>query len=135
MPRTKRISLTTFELEVMEALWALGSASVRQLQESLPARKQVAYTTVQTIVNRLEEKGVARRARKIGNALIFEPAVTKAAVQRRLIDEFLGLVGGARPLVAYLVESGKLSLEDVREVEESLDRVAREREAGKGKRP
>ena len=133
MARTKRISLTTFEMEVLEALWSLGAASVRQVQEALPKRKRVAYTTVQTIVGRLEEKGAVRRVRKIGNAFIFEPAVAREAVQRRLVDEFLSMVGGARPLMAYLVESGKLSLEDVREVEEQLDRIERERAAEKEK--
>ena len=125
----KRISLTTFEMEVLDALWTIGPASVRQVQEALPSHKRVAYTTVQTIVGRLEEKGAVRRAGKIGNALVFEPTVARDAVERRLVDEFLAMVGGARPLMAYLVESGKLSLEDVREAEERLDAIERERSA------
>lgn len=123
MVRVKSVRLTKFELEVMNALWALGSASVREVQESLPEKKRPAYTTVQTIVYRLEEKGAVRRVKKIGNAHIFEPTVTRKAAHRRLIDELLDLFGGsAQPLMAHLVESGKLSLEDLREVEGHLSR-------------
>ena len=121
MGRGKSVRLTKFELEVMTALWALGAASVRELQEELPEKKRPAYTTVQTIVYRLEEKGAIRRVKKIGNAHIFEPTVTRKAAHRRLVDELLDLFGGsARPLMAHLVEAGKLSLEDLREVEGHL---------------
>jgi len=113
--------LTRFELEVMEPLWRLGRASVRELLEELPQRKQLAYTTVQTIVRRLEEKGAVRQVRKIGNAHIYEPMVTRQAAYRRLIHEFLDLFGGsARPLMAFLAETGKLSLDDLRELERAL---------------
>ncbi|HXG67406.1 MAG TPA: BlaI/MecI/CopY family transcriptional regulator [Blastocatellia bacterium] len=122
MGRKKGIKLTKFELEVMDALWALGSGSVREVQEKLPERKRPAYTTVQTIMRRLEEKGAVRRVKKIGNAFIFEPLVTRKAAHQRLIDELLTLFGGsARPLMAHLVETGKLSLEDVRELEMMLE--------------
>jgi BlaI family penicillinase repressor len=115
------IKLTRFELEVMSALWELGPASVRELQEKLPEKKRPAYTTVQTIVYRLEEKGAVRRVKKIGNAHIFEATITKKSAHRRLINELLALFGGsARPLMAHLVETGKLSLEDVRELESDL---------------
>lgn len=105
----------------MDALWELGSASVREIQERLPEKKRPAYTTVQTIVRRLEEKGAVRQAKKIGNAFIFEPAVTRKSAHTRLINDLLQLFGGsARPLMAHLAESGKLSLEDVRELENLL---------------
>ena len=118
MVREKTVKLTKFELEVMHAMWELGSASVRELQEQLPEKKRPAYTTVQTIVRRLEEKGAVRRLKKIGNALIFEPVVTRRATHHRLISELLELFGGsARPLMAHLAEAGKLSLEDLREME------------------
>ena len=129
MAKEPGVKLTKFELEVMEALWSLGSGSVREVQERLPARKRPAYTTVQTIVYRLEEKGAVRRARKVGNAHVFEPLVTRKAAVRRLLDELLGLFGGSpRTLMAQLVEGGHLTLEDLREAEEMLGRL----ESGRG---
>jgi predicted transcriptional regulator len=122
------VKLTRFELEVMGALWELGSASVRELQERLPEGKRPAYTTVQTIVYRLEEKGAVRRVKKVGNAHVFEPVVTRRATVRRLFGELLGFFGGSpRSLMAQLVEAGHLTLEDLREAEETLARL----EAGK----
>jgi len=119
--RKQEIKLTRFELEIMDALWELGSASVREIQEALPEKKRPAYTTVQTIIRRLEEKGAVRQVKKIGNAHIFEPTVTRQAAHRRLINELLDLFGGsARPLMAHLAEAGKLSLDDVRELESRL---------------
>jgi predicted transcriptional regulator len=116
--RDRHIRFTRFELEVMKALWELGRASIKELQESLPEPKRVAYTTVQTIVYRLEKKGAVERAGKAGNAHVFEPLVKRQAAHRRLIDELLNLFGGsARPLMAHLAESGKLSLDDLREAE------------------
>jgi predicted transcriptional regulator len=104
---------------------------VREVQERLPDAKRPAYTTVQTIVYRLEEKGAVRRVRKVGNAHVFEPAVTRRAAVRRLLDDLLELFGGSpRALVAQLVETGRLSLEDVREVEGTLARLAGEGGAG-----
>jgi predicted transcriptional regulator len=115
------VRLTRFELEVMEELWRLGRASVRELLEALPKKKQPAYTTVQTIVRRLEEKGAVRQVRKIGNAHIYEPLISRQAAYRRLIDEFLDLFGGsARPIMAHLAQAGQLSLEDVRSLERLL---------------
>lgn len=115
------IRLTRFEIEIMDALWDLGSASIREIHGSLPERKRPAYTTVQTIIRRLEEKGAVRQTRQVGNAHIFEPLETREAVHRRLIDELLDLLGGsARPLIAHLAEAGKLSLADVREIERIL---------------
>ncbi len=124
MARESDVKLTRFELEVMGVLWELGSASVRELQERLPEGKRPAYTTVQTIVYRLEEKGAVRRAKKVGNAHVFEPVVTRKAAVRRLLDELLGLFGGSpRTLMAQLVEAGQLTLEDLREAEEMLGRL------------
>lgn len=121
MIKKKNVKLTRFELEVMNALWDLGTASVREIQEQLPKQKRPAYTTVQTIVYRLEEKGAVRRLKKIGNAHIFEPVVTRKATHHRLIHELLDLFGGsARPLMAHLVEIGKLTLDDIRELEGDL---------------
>ena len=102
----------------MEAVWALGSGSVREIQEQLPERKRPAYTTVQTIIYRLEEKGAVRRVKKIGNAHIFEPLVTRKAAHNRLIDDLLHVFGGSpRMLMAQLVETGQLTLEDIRSLE------------------
>ena len=121
MVREKTVKLTKFELEVMHVLWDLRSASVREIQEQLPEKKRPAYTTVQTIVRRLEEKSAVRRVKKIGNAFIFEPVVSRNATHNRLITELLDLFGGsARPLMAHLAEAGKLTLEDLREMETLL---------------
>jgi predicted transcriptional regulator len=113
-------NLTRFELEIMDVLWRLQEASVREVCDALSERKRPAYTTVQTIVQRLEQKGAVRRTRKIGNALMFEPVVTRKTAYRRVIDELLSLFGGsARPVVAHLLESGKLTLEDLKALEDA----------------
>ena len=118
MGKERQVKLTKFELEIMHSLWGLGSGSVREIQEQLPAKKRPAYTTVQTMIYRLEEKGAVRRVKKIGNAHVFEPLVTRRSAHHRLITELLDFFGGsARPLMAHLVEAGKLSLEDIREME------------------
>jgi len=105
----------------MEALWTLGPCSVREILESFPAKKRPAYTTVQTTVYRLEVKKALRRIKKISTALIFEAAVSREAAERRLIDELLSLFGGrSRPIVAHLIESGSLTLDDIREAEKLL---------------
>jgi BlaI family penicillinase repressor len=123
--RNRSIRLTRFELEIMHALWEIGSGSVREIQERLPEKRRPAYTTVQTIVRRLEEKDAVRRTKKIGNAFIFEPVVTKQSAHHRLINELLESFGGsARPLMAHLAETGKLSLEDLKELEGMLARQA-----------
>jgi predicted transcriptional regulator len=123
MAKQKPVALTRFELEIMRVLWNLERASVREIHENILDRRRPAYTTVQTIVRRLEEKGAVRRLRKIGNALIFEPAITRRSVHGRLVTELLHLFGGsARPLMAYLAETGKLNLEDLRELETLIAR-------------
>jgi BlaI family penicillinase repressor len=119
--------LSKLELQIMEALWSRGPCSVREIQESFPPKKRPAYTTVQTMVYRLEVKKALRRIKKISTALIFEAAVSREAAERKLIDDLLGLFGGrSRPIMAHLVDSGKLSLEDVREAEKALLKLARE---------
>src|SRR6476659_7882673 len=121
MVKEKQVRLTRLELEVMGAVWALGSGSVREIQEHLPEQKRPAYTTVQTIIYRLEEKGAVRRVKKIGNAHVFEPVITRKAAHHRLINELLDLFGGsARPLMAHLVEIGKLTMDDIKELEGDL---------------
>lgn len=110
-------NLTKFELEVMDVIWRLGEASVREIQEAL-AERSPAYTTVQTIVLRLEQKGAVKRARKSGNAYVFAPKITKKSTIRRLVDELIDLVGGSpQPLVAHLVERGKLTIDDIKAIE------------------
>lgn len=105
----------------MEALWAAGSASIREIQQTFPAKARPAYTTVQTIVYRLEAKKALRRAKKISNAGIFEPLITRGAAHRRLIEDFLALFGGqTQPVMAHLIQSGKLTLEDIQEAEQTL---------------
>jgi BlaI family transcriptional regulator, penicillinase repressor len=113
--------LSRLDLQIMDALWSRGALSIREIQESFPERDRPAYTTVQTIVYRLEAKKALHKAKKISNAHIFEASISRAAAQRRLIDEFLGLFGGrSQPLMAHLIESGKLTLEDVQEAEKVL---------------
>jgi predicted transcriptional regulator len=121
----ERIALTKFETEVMSVLWRLGEATVRELQDAIDRAERPAYTTVQTIVQRLEQKGAVRRTRKTGNALCFEPAITRKSVYRRLVDELLDLIGGSQPLVAHLVETGKLSLDDLKTIEKSAKRSSK----------
>jgi predicted transcriptional regulator len=117
--------LSKLELHIMEALWTRQSASIREIQEAFPEKDRPAYTTVQTMVYRLEAKKAVRRVKKVGNFHIFEPAISRDAVQRRLVDEFLALFGGrTQPVMAHLVESGKLSLDDVKEAEKMLRRMA-----------
>lgn len=121
----EQVKLTKLELEIMGAVWALGSASVREVQEHLPEHKRPAYTTVQTIIYRLEEKGAVRRVKKIGNAHIFEAVVTRTAAHGRLIDDLLHVFGGSpRLLMAQLVETGQLTLEDIRALEGTLTTLA-----------
>lgn len=118
--------LTKLEMQIMEALWSLGASSIREIQEAFPERKRPAYTTIQTTVYRLETKGALRRIKKISNAHIFEASVTRDAAQGRLIDELLGLFGGrTQPVMAHLIETGKLTLDDVQEAEKALRRLAR----------
>lgn len=116
--------LTKLEMQIMDALWTRGASSVREIQEAFPEKNRPAYTTVQTMVYRLEGKQAIRRLKKIGNAHIFEPAVSRSAAQRRLIDELLSFFGGrSQPLMAHLIEAGKLTLEEVKEAELTLRKM------------
>jgi predicted transcriptional regulator len=118
--------LTKLELQIMEALWTRGEASIREIQEAFPEKKRPAYTTIQTTVYRLEGKKALCRVKKVGNFHIFKAAISRDAAQRRLIDDLLALFGGrAQPVMARLVESGKLTLEDVKEAEKTLRKLAR----------
>ena len=115
----------------MDALWAHGPASVREVQETFPEPDRPAYTTVQTTMYRLEAKRAIRRVRKISNAHIFEAVISRTAAHRRLIDDLLSVFGGrSQPVMAHLIEAGKLTLEDLREAEKTLKRLGRkDREA------
>ena len=113
--------LTKLELQIMEVLWERGATSIREIQEAFPERARPAYTTIQTTVYRMEKKKVVRRVKKISNAHIFEPVVSRHAAQRRLIDELLSLFGGrTQPVMAHLIESGKLTIDDLREAEKTM---------------
>jgi BlaI family penicillinase repressor len=118
--------LTRLELRIMEALWNRGASSVREIQEALPEKNRPAYTTVQTMVYRLEGKKAVRRVKKVGNALIFEAQISRTTAQRRLIDELLSFFGGrTQPVVAHLIDAGKLTLKDVQEAERTLRKLER----------
>src|SRR4051812_22370937 len=124
MARTK---FTKLELEILEALWAHQKASVREIQEAFPEPRP-AYTTIQTTVYRLEGKGAVRRVRKIGNAHIFEPTVARDVTRHGLLDEILSFFGGrAQPMMAQLAEAGKLTMEDVRELEKTIKRLEKKK--------
>lgn len=126
--------LTKLELQIMEALWIHGASSVREIQEAFPEKNRPAYTTVQTMVYRLEAKKAVRRVRKISNAHIFEALISRDAVQGRLVDELLSFFGGrSQPVMAHLIESGKLTLEDVKEAEQVLRKLARNASRADGK--
>ena len=110
--------LSKLELQIMEVLWTKGPSCVRDIVDSFPARKRPAYTTIQTTVYRLEEKKAVRMAKKVGNVHVFEATVARSAAQRRLVDDFLSLFGGrTQPVMAHLIESGKLSEEDLKEAQ------------------
>jgi BlaI family transcriptional regulator, penicillinase repressor len=118
--------LSRLEFQIMEILWSRGDSSIREIQEAFPARRRPAYTTIQTTVYRMEAKGAVRRLKKVGNFHIFAALLTRDAAQRRLIDDLLDLFGGrSQPVMAHLVESGKLSLEDVKEAEKALRELSR----------
>lgn len=118
--------LTKLELQIMEALWSRGCSSIREIQETFPERGRPAYTTVQTTVYRMERKKVVRRAKKISNAHIFEATISRHAAQGRLIDDLLGLFGGrTQPVMAHLIESGKLTLDDLEEARKAVRKLGR----------
>jgi BlaI family transcriptional regulator, penicillinase repressor len=123
MPAPK---LTPLDLQIMETLWIRGNASIREIQEAFPEKDRPAYTTIQTTVYRLEGKKAVRRVKKVGNFHIFEATVSRDAAQRRLIDDLLALFGGRmQPVMAHLIESRHLTLEDVKDAEKTLRKLAR----------
>jgi BlaI family penicillinase repressor len=118
--------LTRGELAIMDALWTGGALSVREIQEHMPDKGRPAYTTVQTMVYRLEAKKAIRRVKKVGNAHVFEAVVSRDAAQRRLVDELLSFFGGrSQPVMAHLIDAGKLTLDDVHEAERTLRRLSK----------
>jgi len=122
--------LAKLEMRIMETLWTRGQASIREIQESFPENDRPAYTTIQTTVYRMEAKKAVRRVKKVGNFHVFEAAVSRTAAQRRLIDDLLSVFGGrSQPVVAHLIESGKLTLADVKEAEKTLRKLEKEEEA------
>ena len=124
MTQKNQIKLSPLELKAMEALWKLGRASIREILEQIPVSKTLAYTTVQTLVFRLEAKGAVRKLRKIGNAYVFVPVITRRQAYRRLVSDFLELFSGSPlPVMSHLADTGKLTLDDLR----SLERILKER--------
>jgi BlaI family transcriptional regulator, penicillinase repressor len=118
--------LTKLELQIMETLWTRGACSIREVQEAFPETTRPAYTTVQTTVYRLESKKALRCVKRISNANIFEAVISRDQAQGRLIDELLSLFGGrTKPVMAHLIESGKLTVDDVKEAEQALRKIAR----------
>ena len=117
--------LTKLELQIMDVLWTRGTASIREIQETFPEKDRPAYTTIQTTVYRLEgKKSVVRRIKKVGNFHFFEPSVSRDIAQRKLIDDLLALFGGrTQPVMAHLIESGRLTLADVKEAEKTLRKL------------
>ena len=125
-----KTSLTKPELQIMEALWTRGACSIREIHEALPAKGRPAFTTVQTVVYRLENKGALRRVKRISNATIVEAVIGRNDARNRLVDDLLALFGGeSKPVIARLIETGKLTLDDVKEAEQMLRRLARKDKA------
>src|SRR6478752_1007378 len=124
--------LSNLEMRIMEALWAGGELSPRELHETFPAKNRPAYTTVQTMVHRLEAKKALRRVKKIATAFIFEAAIPRDAARRRLIDDFLAVFSGeTQPIMTHLIESGRLSLDDVQEAEKHLRKLLKDKKEKK----
>jgi predicted transcriptional regulator len=123
MPQPK---LSKLELQIMQVLWDRGALSIREIQEGFPEKDRPAYTTIQTTVYRLETKKAVQRVKKISNAHIFEATVSRQSAQRRLIDDLLGLFGGrSQPVMAHLIEAGKLTMDDVKEAERLLTELSK----------
>jgi len=130
----RRQKLSRLELQILEILWTRGNASIREVQESFPEPRP-AYTTIQTTVYRMEAKNAVKRIRKIGNAHLFEPLVSRDTARRRLLDDILSLFGGrAQPMMAQLAEVGKLTREDVRELERTIAQLEKKRKAERSRK-
>ena len=119
--------LTRLELQIMDVLWTRGEASIREIQESFPEKHRPAYTTIQTMVYRLETKKAVQRVKKVGNFHVFAAAISRDVAQRKLVDDLLALFGGrTQPVMAHLIESGKLTLSDIKEAEKTLRELEKE---------
>lgn len=130
---SRKLRLTRLELQILEALWTHGKASIREIQEAF-SEPRPAYTTIQTTVYRLEGKKAVRRVRKISNAHIFEPTVARDVARHRLLDEILSFFGGrAQPMMAQLAEAGKLTIDDVRELEKTIEKLDAQRKSRRWK--
>jgi len=122
----RKPKLTKAELQIMQVLWNRGALSVREIQDAFPEQKRPAFTTVQTVVYRLEAKKAIRIAKKVGNANVFEPVMSRTVAGNSLIDDLLGFFGGrVEPVIARLIESGKLTMEDIKDAEEALRSLSR----------
>jgi BlaI family penicillinase repressor len=122
--------LSKLELQIMDVLWERGIVSIREIQEGFPEKARPAYTTIQTTVYRLETKKAVRRVKKISNAHMFEAVVSRGAAHRRVLDDILSLFGGrTQPMMAHLIESGRLTLEDIDEARKTLRRLGKEAKA------
>jgi BlaI family transcriptional regulator, penicillinase repressor len=126
--------LSKLEFQIMETLWSKGESSIREILEAFPAKKRPAYTTIQTTVYRMEAKEVVRRIKRVGNFHIFAATISRDVAQRRLLDDLLAIFGGrSQPLMSHLIESGKLSLEDVKDAEKTLRNLSRKNSSEKGR--
>jgi BlaI family transcriptional regulator, penicillinase repressor len=129
-----RPDLTRLELKILEVFWERGDASIREVQQAFPEPRP-AYTTIQTTVYRMETRGVLRRVRKVSNAHIFEPAIERDLARHRLLDDILSFFGGkAQPMMAQLAESGRLTMDDVRELEKTIKRIEQQKKAERRRR-
>ncbi|HKE85061.1 MAG TPA: BlaI/MecI/CopY family transcriptional regulator [Vicinamibacterales bacterium] len=129
-----RPDLTRLELKILEVFWERGDASIREVQQAFPEPRP-AYTTIQTTVYRMETRGVLRRVRKVSNAHIFEPAIERDLARHRLLDDILSFFGGkAQPMMAQLAESGRLTMDDVRELEKTIKRIEQQKKAERKRR-
>ncbi|HXS94083.1 MAG TPA: BlaI/MecI/CopY family transcriptional regulator [Candidatus Limnocylindrales bacterium] len=123
-----RQKLARLELQIMEILWNRGPCSIREIQEAFPEKDRPAFTTIQTTAYRMEAKKAVRIAKRVGNANIFEAAVTRRSAENRLIDDLLGMFGGrVKPVIARLVETGKLTLDDIKEAEQAIRNAAKDK--------
>ena len=122
--------LSKLEMQIMDALWTKGECSVREIHDEFPEKGRPAYTTVQTMVNRLEAKGAVERAKKIGNSLIFRATLSRTAAHRRLVDEFFSFFDGrVQPVIAHLIQSGQMTGEDIKEAQKLLKEHTEKRES------
>lgn len=121
--------LSKLEYKIMEVLWNGSECSIREILDSLPGKRKPAYTTVQTTVYRMEAKGVVRRVRKVGNFHVFSATISRDTAQHRLVDDLLAILGGRwQPVMAHLIDSGRLTLDDVKEAEQMLRKISKEKE-------